>query len=180
MGSSACRLCHYPGVDIKEEWEKFKSDNEVKDFYLIGNPDDIWKEFRKLFVLIRAAGGLVKNSKKEYLLIFRNRMWDLPKGKMDEGEETEETALREVEEECGIKKLKIVKPIGNSYHIYELKGKLALKLTYWFEMSCGDDKEPTPQLEEGIEKAIWVKAPMFKQWRRDMYPSVWDILKDVE
>ena len=39
---------------------------------------------------------------KEFLLIFRDEMWDLPKGKQEPDEEISKTALREVEEECGI------------------------------------------------------------------------------
>jgi len=145
----------------------------------MGNPKETWREFRKNFVLIKAAGGLVKNEKGEYLFIFRNGKWDLPKGKMDPGESPAQTGLREVEEECGIKKLEIVKKIKKSYHIYELKGKQAMKKTYWFEMLCKDDAVPTPQKEEGIQKAIWVKAEEFKQWKKEMYPSIWDIVKKI-
>lgn len=130
--------------------------------------------------MVKAGGGLVKNEKGEYLLIFRNKKWDLPKGKMDKGERIEETAVREVEEECGIDKLKIVKPLRKSYHIYQLRGRDALKKTYWFEMNCRDENPPVPQAEEGIEKAIWVLPSQFKTWRREMYPSVWDILKKIE
>jgi len=174
------RLCHYPEADLREEWLRFKRDKEIKRFCILGDSEAIWKEFKKLFVIIKAAGGLVKNAKEEYLFIFRNKKWDLPKGKMDRGETIKETAIREVEEECGIKKLKIIKPIGNSHHIYELKGKDTIKRTYWFDMSCKDTRKLIPQKEEGIEKAVWVKPVRFKKWKKDIYPSVWDIVKDIE
>jgi len=177
---SGRRILKYPGINLKDEWQRFKTDYGVKELCLTGDADEIWKEFKKLFLIIKAAGGFVKNEKREYLFIFRNKKWDLPKGKMDKGEEWEETAIREVKEECGIKKLKITEPIGKSYHIYELKGRDALKQTYWFAMRCGDDKTPVPQREEGIEKAVWIKPAEFKRWKRKMYPSVWDIVKDVE
>ena len=42
---------------------------------------------------------------KETLFIFRRNKWDLPKGKMDQGDESiERTAIREVQEETGIQR----------------------------------------------------------------------------
>ncbi len=174
------RLCHYPGTDLKEEWERFKADEETRKFYILGDPPVVMKEFKKMFSIIRAAGGLVENEKGEYLLIFRNKKWDLPKGKMDKGEVPRETAVREIEEECGIKKLKIVKPLRKTYHVYQFRGKDALKKTYWYAMTTKDTKTPVPQIEEGIEKAVWVKPAEFKEWKKETYPSVWNILKKVK
>ena len=51
---------------------------------------------------IIAAGGLVFNDKNELLMIFRRGKWDLPKGKLDEGEDIEDCAVREVKEETGL------------------------------------------------------------------------------
>jgi 8-oxo-dGTP pyrophosphatase MutT (NUDIX family) len=50
----------------------------------------------------------VYNKKGEVLFIFRNGKWDLPKGGIEKGEEIEDTAMREVEEETGVGKLRIV------------------------------------------------------------------------
>jgi 8-oxo-dGTP diphosphatase len=58
---------------------------------------------------VRAAGGIVRRPAPdggwELLLVHRPRYddWSLPKGKADEGERDEETALREVEEETGLR-----------------------------------------------------------------------------
>jgi 8-oxo-dGTP diphosphatase len=58
---------------------------------------------------IRAAGGIVHRrgpgGELEVLLVHRPRYddWSLPKGKGDPGERDEETALREVEEETGLR-----------------------------------------------------------------------------
>jgi len=47
------------------------------------------------------------------LFIYRFNKWDLPKGKLDNGESVSECAIREVEEECGIANLKIVRIFRN-------------------------------------------------------------------
>ena len=58
---------------------------------------------------VRAAGGIVlRRGPKgvwEVLIVHRPRYddWSLPKGKADAGERDEETALREVEEETGLR-----------------------------------------------------------------------------
>ena len=86
------------------------------------------RDFFKHFELIKAGGGLVKNSSGNILLMFRRGKWDLPKGKLDEGESIEECAIREVEEETGLHHLTIIKPLAITYHTYNLFGKHNLKL----------------------------------------------------
>ena len=50
---------------------------------------------------IEAAGGLVQKQ-NEFLWIYRNNKWDLPKGKLENNETYDYAALREVKEECGL------------------------------------------------------------------------------
>jgi hypothetical protein len=73
--------------------------------YLFVHPDikKIIKTLLSRLKIIKAAGGLVKNGKGEYLFIHRLGKWDLPKGKIEENEKMSEGAVREVEEECGIR-----------------------------------------------------------------------------
>lgn len=68
-----------------------------------------WKEWASQYKNIEAAGGLVLRSDGHFLGIFRLGKWDLPKGKAEKGESMETTALREVEEECGIFGLSVEK-----------------------------------------------------------------------
>jgi 8-oxo-dGTP diphosphatase len=60
--------------------------------------------FIRVTVRIHAAGGVVVRDGK-VLLVHRPRYddWTLPKGKLDEGESFEDAALREVEEETGVR-----------------------------------------------------------------------------
>jgi len=64
-----------------------------------------------------SAGGIIIDEKNRVLILQkRNGCWVLPKGHVEEGENIEETAIREVEEESGIK-AKIIKFIGEiEYH----------------------------------------------------------------
>ena len=63
----------------------------------------IEKHFFKIFKTVEAAGGLVKNSNGAYLFIFRNKRWDLLKGKLQKNEIINEAAIREVVEETELK-----------------------------------------------------------------------------
>ena len=108
------------------------------------------------FPKIVAAGGIVINDKKEILFIFRDNKWDLPKGKAEKNENISQTAIREVEEETGIKDLIIVKPVEKTYHIFNRSKKNYLKETYWFEMKSNYDKSFTPQINEGITRVEWI------------------------
>jgi 8-oxo-dGTP pyrophosphatase MutT (NUDIX family) len=60
--------------------------------------------FTRVAERIHAAGGVVVRDGK-VLLVHRPRYddWTLPKGKLDEGESFEDAALREVEEETGVR-----------------------------------------------------------------------------
>ena len=107
---------------------------------------------------IIAGGGVVVNEKNQVLFIYRRKKWDLPKGKLDPGEDIKACAIREVMEETGIRNLTIGKLIIVTTHSYEEKGLNMQKETHWFEMKAStiDNSILTPQLEEEIEKIEWV------------------------
>ena len=105
------------------------------------------------------AGGLVINKNSEILFIYRKNKWDLPKGKLDEGENLEEAAIREVVEETGldIKKLSINKPLLSTGYKSFVNGKTVNKRAAWFLMNYeGNENNLIPQYDEGIEEVVWV------------------------
>jgi len=108
------------------------------------------------YFLIKAAGGVVYNKENQLLMIYRNKKWDLPKGKLEQNEDIKECATREVQEECGISGLSIINALQDTYHTYEMNGKSILKQTYWFKMHTTYSNELIPQTEEGITKVEWV------------------------
>ena len=107
---------------------------------------------------ITAAGGLVVrrgDAGPEVLLIFRRGAWDLPKGKLDPGETVEDCAVREVREEIGIDKLRILAPAGTTVHGYPEGGRYLVKTTHWYFMQT-PERTFTPEEHEGIEEVAWV------------------------
>lgn len=133
--------------------------------------------FSSCFALIPASGGLVKNSKAEDLLIFRRGVWDLPKGKAEPGESSEQTALREVKEECHLKKLKIKRYLITTYHIYFLNDEPVLKDTRWFEMKYEGKEEPMPQTREEITKTMWLPFSQLDTISDNTFPNVLDVIR---
>lgn len=124
---------------------------------------------------IIAAGGLVKNSNGEFLFIFRRGKWDLPKGKVDEGEKIDEAALREVQEECGIADVEIIRPLTKTHHNYELNGEKILKETHWFLMKTNGSEKLIPQKEEDITEAIWADEKKLKNILENTYETIRDV-----
>lgn len=140
--------------------------------------EDKWEEYVKQFNLIQAAGGVVKNSNAELLLIFRLEKWDLPKGKIERGEPIRVAALREVQEECGISEIEIIRELPATYHTYVLKGESVLKKTHWFEMYySGEDNNLIPQLEENITEARWMNKEKMFEAMQNTYPLIQTVLE---
>jgi 8-oxo-dGTP pyrophosphatase MutT (NUDIX family) len=146
-------------------------------FVYHNNMKELWEEFRKIFLVIEAAGGLVWNKAGRFLVIKRFGIWDLPKGKKNKEENTELCALREVSEECGIDKPDIKKNLGITYHIYFLKSKTVLKETSWFEMFYTGPGQLTPQTGEDITEARWFNPDEVSIITKNTYPSIINILE---
>jgi hypothetical protein len=138
----------------------------------------LWKYFFEDYVPVKAAGGLVFNEKKEMLFIFRNKKWDLPKGKIDGNEDEETAALREVNEECGLVGHSIESKIINTYHTYPFDNSLAIKTTAWFLMKVKNTNNLKPQLEEGITDVVWKSKNDFPEIMKNTYGSIEDVLKE--
>lgn len=137
------------------------------------------KEFKAHLTLIKAGGGLVYSA-DEALLIFRKGKWDLPKGKLDEGEDIAACAIREVKEETGIKSVNIVKPLQITYHTYHERGKHILKETHWYLMNTPEASVLTPQTEEDIEKCVWVPLTEVQNFTGNMHASIVDVVQEAE
>jgi 8-oxo-dGTP pyrophosphatase MutT (NUDIX family) len=124
--------------------------------------------------IIIAAGGLVQNSKGEILLIYRRGFWDLPKGKLDAGESIPDCAIREVQEETGLKSIELGPFICTTTHAYYDKwlSKEVEKQTHWYAMLSLANETLVPQTEEDIEKIEWVPVNELPQYLLQTYPTI--------
>lgn len=143
---------------------------------LTDSEDKAFNEICNRYRIINAGGGLVKDRDGRFLTILRNRIWDLPKGKQENGENIMETSVREVEEECGITDLRIDHFICATYHTYRINGELVIKNTCWYAMNCDSDMVPEPQKEEGIEKAVWSEKKELLDRVKESYPSIREVV----
>jgi 8-oxo-dGTP pyrophosphatase MutT (NUDIX family) len=148
-------------------------DDDAGDICIYGkSPDEMLNYIKDFYKYIKAAGGLVKNKKDEYLFIKRFGMWDLPKGKMEKGENCKQSAIREVEEETGISVLKIIKRLNDSWHIYPWKNDMVIKKTCWFLMYSDYDNKLIPQLSEDITDVKWLPVEDAKKALNNSYRSL--------
>ena len=149
------------------------------DLFVIVTEDtkQTFKKVKNSLKVIEAAGGFVKSEEDKFLFIKRNGLWDLPKGKLEDGEKKKDAAVREVEEECGITIKKLGKKICKTYHVYELKGKLVLKVSHWYKMEAKANQKLIPQLEEGITEVKWFSKKDWSIVRANTYPSILDVLE---
>lgn len=125
---------------------------------------------------INAGGGLVADKDGNWLMIYRNGTWDLPKGMQEEGEDIAVTAVREVAEESGVEAdakdlLKITR------HAYRMYGSLNVKTIWWYRMKAKENASIRPQTEEGIEKCEWVTPEDLDYRLANTYPSIVDVFE---
>lgn len=109
--------------------------------------------------VINSAGGLVCNDKHCILLMFKRGKWDMPKGRVEADQSKPEAAMREVHEETGldIGKLSIEGKLVSTWHTTRHDKTKYLKKTDWYLMKYdGEDKDISPQVEEGIIECRWV------------------------
>ena len=105
--------------------------------------------------VIESAGGLVCNHYHHILLMFKRGKWDMPKGRIEQGQCREEAALREVHEEPGldIDKLTI---IGHAKSMIISNTDL---IKYNDKVLFIHQKELFTRMKEPVPKLIFYIAP---------------------
>ena len=155
------------------------SKKKIKKAYLY-HPDE--KKILKLFMhkipVVVAGGGFVINKKGKVLFIYRNGKWDLPKGKVDKGESIERAAIREVEEETGVKNLEIERFLHTTFHVFKRNGEYRLKQTHWFIMSTDYKGKLVPEKSEGIKRVKWKGPKKTKKALKNSYHNIKILFED--
>ncbi|CAL2105069.1 NUDIX domain-containing protein [Tenacibaculum sp. 190524A02b] len=151
---------------------KIKSD-QLSGVYLFSfDLEEDWNKIKKIYEPIVAGGGLVLNSLEEVLFIYRGEKWDLPKGRIEEGEHIREAAVREVEEECGIENVVIKDFLLNTFHFFFQDGEVKLKETHWYLMESNYKGKLTPQLEEGITDVRFMNTSEIDKALQNTYANI--------
>lgn len=166
--------------DLKLFLDKFETNYNLKVgiLYGSGSVEALLEHLKNCYRYIEAAGGVVGKQDDTFLFIYRRGKWDLPKGKKEKKEVIEETAVREVREECGLTDCSISDYLTATYHTYRLKGKACLKKTSWYRMETKEDRVK-PQIEEDIVKVEWVSRADFGKIKSNTYRSVFDVIEEI-
>ena len=165
------------GHTVKAMIHEMQQEKVHAGVFLHADLEALKKAFFKKFTIIPAGGGLVSNDNGEYLLILRRGKWDLPKGKLDEGETIEECAVREVQEETGLQQVNITAPLLITYHTYHEGTKFVLKESHWYDMRAAGKQATTPQTEEDIQQIIWAPVQELGSYTGNTFPSIRDVLQ---
>ncbi len=166
----------------KKELLKYITDlenNNCNDIdFFTDNLDNLITDYKSIYKIIYAAGGIVINENNEILFIKRLGKWDLPKGKIERGETNNEAAIREVEEETGIVDIKIKYFLDNLFHTYFINDDRILKHTYWYVMTVFGSQNLIPQTEEDITEVKWISVNNLDEVLDNTYNSIKEILKE--
>lgn len=133
-----------------------------------------------------SSGGVVYIGNSILMLQKINGDWVLPKGKIELAETSEETAVREVKEEAGVK-AKVLTPIGEtSYRFknYWSNNHIIEKKVYWYLMKA-INTNAHPQREEGFISAKFIHRDNVVQLakyddERDILAKALEIIKTFE
>ncbi|WOI21728.1 NUDIX hydrolase [Nonlabens ulvanivorans] len=165
-------------VDLLKIIKKIEKGKLKKVLLYSKNEKKLLKRLHKKLPLVKAGGGLVMNNENKFLFIHRNGKWDLPKGKANRFEGMRKTAKREIEEETGAKKLKMIKKLGRTYHVFNRKSALKLKLTHWYLLETNYSGPLEPQAEEGIDIATWLDKSEAEKALESSYSNIKELFPD--
>jgi 8-oxo-dGTP pyrophosphatase MutT (NUDIX family) len=125
---------------------------------------------------VTSSGGVIMDSENRVLVLHRKQegTWVLPKGRVEPGESLRQTALREVEEETGLKSLRIVREIGLVRYIFFWRPDNVnyKKTVHYFLMRLNGAPANELKLESDFSECAWspigeaVKQLTFENDRR--------------
>lgn len=141
-------------ADFQEHLNAIENDES----YIAGTdePEELIQSYFSEFKAIEAAGGIIYNPLLDkHLFIKRWGRWDIPKGKIEQGESPKNAAIREIQEECGLEQITLIDHLPDTYHAYFAYDNYWIKKTHWF-IGITQEQQVAPQYDEGIENVEWL------------------------
>ncbi len=158
-------------IDLLLQFLDSKVPTNLRSLYITANNYDVIKDYMgSKFKVVKAAGGLVRK-KDKFLMIYRMKKWDLPKGKKERGERSKQTAVREIEEECNVT-VRLGQKICTTWHTYTMNKRPMIKKTKWYVMDILDDTRMRPDTAEDIEETRWMN-------RKEVYHALEHSYKSI-
>lgn len=165
-------------LSLLPDW--FDKAEDIEDLVIEAeDPSARFAEFISKLKREVAAGGLIRNELGSTLLFYRRGAWDMPKGHQEPGETLEQCALREVQEETGLTRIVLGKPICITWHTYHRDGNFVLKESHWYNMTLTEFEKIKVQTEEDIERAVWCSPVRLKRLLKEAYPSIRDVFASL-
>ena len=165
--------------DLAEKIVGWLADESVENLDLgDADGDKFALAVKKIFRQAPAAGGVVIID-NQFVAIERHGIPDLPKGHIEKGETPEVAAVREVEEETGIKDLEIIKELPSTWHCYLLDNQWTIKKTSWYLMRTKSGMKNIPQTEEWISKVYLVDKEHVKDFREKTFASLRTLVPSI-
>lgn len=136
---------------------------------------------RKPVKRAQSAGGVVfrldDGAAAILLLKHESGKWMLPKGTIEHGETPEEVALREVREETGISRVRVVADLGEERYYFFWRSEDAFydKTVRYFLLEFLGGEDAAPQAEEGFVATEWV--PLGMAMERIKYKETRDVVR---
>lgn len=136
---------------------------------------------RKPVKRAQSAGGVVfrQDDGQASILLLKHESgrWMLPKGTIERGETPEEVALREVREETGISRVRVVADLGEErYHFFwRAEDTFYDKTVRYFLLEFLGGEEAAPQTEEGFIATEWV--PLGTALERIRYKETREVVR---
>jgi mutator protein MutT len=121
----------------------------------------------------KSAGGVIIRKEDNIIIVLlirdMNGNWTFPKGLIEPNETAEQAALREIAEETGLRKLKLLTALKEIHYQFQRQNESVSKTVTYYLYEELEDETVICQKEEGISAYNWL--PLEKALDFVSYPK---------